>query len=311
MSGRVPTLALRRVAPALLALALVPLGCDRGPQPADPFPVDGFNGGWQRSGDLLVFSGGDLYRHIDGGAEVFLELGFDRLEVQRYTSPGGEVAVELYRMADPVAALGVYLLKCGQETADPGLGERHTVNPYQLQLVRGPAYLTVTRMVGEPPTAELVAFARHAAAALPAGDAAEAFAVLPSEGRVAGSERVVRGPFTLQEVVALGEGDLLELGGTVTAVSADYAGLGGGSTRLVATYPDEAAATAALSRVRRDHDPYLEPVAGQPDRAVFRDHRGRYLELRRRGAVIALEAGLEAAPAGVGEGSPQRQEAAQ
>jgi hypothetical protein len=288
-----------RLALALLALALG--ACARNPSaPAalDPFPPDSFQGGWKR-GERLRFAGSELYSHIDGGAEVFLELGFDSLEVQRYLSPAGEVAVELYRMTDPTAALGIYLLKCGAETRDPGLTDRHTVNPYQLQLVRGSVYLSVNRTAGEPSVADLVAFARNVAAQLPGGDGAAVLTLLPTDGRVAGSERIVRGPFTLQEVVTLGEGDVLQLGGKVTAVAADFAGPEGISTRLVAAYPDEAAAAGAFANLRSHLDPYLEVVVQSAGRLVFRDHAGRFGAVERRADRVELEVNLASPPTGV------------
>jgi hypothetical protein len=287
--------------PARLVLLLVALcACSRGQQgrTVDPFPPDGFQGVWKR-GERLLFTGPELYSHIDGGAEVFLELGFDRLEVQRFVSPAGEVAVELYRMTDPEAALGIYLLKCGPETRHPGLADRHTLNPYQLQLVRGSAYLSVNRSAGEAGGEELVALAREVVARLPAGDGGAAFSRLPTEGRVAGSERIVRGPFTLQEVVTLGEGDVLQLGGKVTAVAADFTGPGGTSTRLVAAYPDQAAASAALANLRQHLDPYLEVVAQEADRFVYRDNAGRFGVVERRAERLELEANLASPPPGV------------
>ena len=211
----------------MAALAVALAGCllaCGGPSSStpDPFPADGFHGAWQRSDDLLVFTGPELYGHIDGGAEVFLELGFDRLEVQRYGSPSGEVAVELYRMRDPAAALGVYLLKCGAEERRPEIPARHSFNRYQVQLVRGATYVSVQAAGGAPAEGDLVAFAREVASRLPGADDLTVLELLPVEGRVEGSERIVRGPFTLQEVMTLGEGDVLQLGGSTTAVAADY-----------------------------------------------------------------------------------------
>ena len=296
---------------ALLALALA--ACSRNPgAPAtvDPFPPDGFQGVWKR-GERLRFSGPELYSHVDGGAEVFLELGFDLLEVQRYASPAGEVAVELYRMTDPTAALGVYLLKCGSETRDPGLTDRHTLNPYQLQLVRGSVYLSVNRTAGEPSAADLGAFARDVAARLPGGDGAAVLALLPTDGRVAGSERIVRGPFTLQEVVTLGEGDVLQLGGKVTAVAADFTGPEGTSTRLVAAYPDQAAASGAFANLRQHLDPYLEVAVQSADRLVFRDHAGRFGVVERLADRLELEANLATPPAGVEVGPASERAPAQ
>lgn len=75
--------------------------------------------GWKKVENLRVFSREDLYGYIDGGAELFLELGFDQLTLQKYRNGASEFAVEIYRMTDPAAATGIYLMKCGKETRDP------------------------------------------------------------------------------------------------------------------------------------------------------------------------------------------------
>jgi hypothetical protein len=289
-----PRRAPRLAAAALLAASLC--ACTRSAAPpADPFPGDGFAGSWSRSGEHLVFTGPDLYNHIDGGAEVFLELGFELLEVQRYGSATGELTVELYRMTDHAAALGVYLLKCGQEAPAAELADRNTVNPYQLQLVRGSSYLTVNRMRGEPTVADMVGFARQVASALD-GDATDPFAALPAAGRVAGSERVIRGPFTLQEVLTLGEGNVLQLGTSVTALVADYDEGGERITRLVAAYPDASGADAAFANLRGHLDPHLAVVREEPERLLLRDHASRFLVVVRQGVALTVEAGRTSAP---------------
>ena len=43
----------------------------------------------------------------------------------------------------------------------------------------------------------------------------------PPQGMVAGSERLVRGPFGLQSIFTLGDGDVLQLGGRIVGVAED------------------------------------------------------------------------------------------
>ena len=47
-------------------------------------PADGTPPGWQRKGAERLFAGAALYQHIDGGAELYNQFGFDRLVVQDY-----------------------------------------------------------------------------------------------------------------------------------------------------------------------------------------------------------------------------------
>jgi hypothetical protein len=289
----------RGVAAALAATLL--LGSCGGPRVAAPdaMPGDNVVGDWRRDGDRLVFRGAELYGHINGGAEVFLELGFDRLEVQRFSSELGELAVELYQMNDPVAALGIYLAKCGTERADPSLSERHTVGPTQLQMVHGEVYLSVNSFAaGRDLGIELVDFAGYLTERLPAAEAEWVFEPLPQEHRVPGSERVIRGPFTLEALYTLGEGDVLGLAdGGLTAVAAQYQDAGSEPYSLILVpYPDAASAQRALESLVTNFDPYLEVISSVTNRLVFSDYAGRFGEVVRDGAALRIRVHLTEEP---------------
>jgi len=276
----------------LLSGLLLVAGCGRG---GDVEVNRGFPAGWARAGASRTFSSANLYAYINGGAEIFLEFGFDRLDMHQYTRAGMEIAVEIYRMTDAVAAAGVYLMKCGRETPDPSFSERHTVNDYQLLFHRGEAYVMISNPDGRKGTARtLLEFARRTAALLPGGDAAGLFDSLPAEGRIAGSERVVRGQFTLQSVYTLGEGDILQLGGKTTALAADYRnGKAGPFTLIVAGYADSARARAALENVKANLDSTLEITSRGETGIDFRDAAGKVGRVRVRGSCLEVTVNLE------------------
>ena len=56
---------------------------------------------------------------------------------------------------------------------------------------------------------------------------------------------------SLQALYTLGDGDILQLGGTITAAAGDYKDAAGAITLIVADYPTPAAATAAFGTSRR------------------------------------------------------------
>jgi hypothetical protein len=287
------------VAAALAATLLLGSCGGSGVATRDLMPADNVVGDWRRDGDRLVFRGAELYGHINGGAEVFLELGFDRLEVQRFSSELGELVVELYQMNDPVAALGIYLAKCGTEHSDPGLADRHTVGPTQLQMVRGAVYLSVNSFAaGRDLGVELVDVARYLAERLPAAEADWVFEPLPKEHRVPGSERVIRGRYTFEALYTLGEGDVLGLAdGGLTAVAAQYRDAAAEPHSLVLVpYPDAASAEHALESLLTSLDPYLEVMYSEPDRLVFSDYAGRFGEVARDGAALRIRVHLTEAP---------------
>ncbi len=214
---------------ALAAVTLAPAAASPLPRQAAArpsgdaslMPAEAAVAGWKKADAVRVFGGPDLYGYIDGGAELFLEFGFERLTIQKYRSGGNELAVEIYRMSDVAAATGVYLMKCGKATRDPSFAPRHTVNRHQLMFVRERFYVTVSAMSGNTAAADLVKLGRAVAAALPADRLPAELKSLPVQGVVAGSERLVRGPFGLQAIYTLGDGDVLQLGGRLTGAAAD------------------------------------------------------------------------------------------
>ena len=262
-------------------------------------PVD-FLGVWDRHEATRIFPGAELYGHIDGGAELFLEFGFDVLTLQRYRHGEDEFVLEIYRMADPEAALGIYLMKCGRETPDAGFPDRHTVGRYQLAFVKGRYYVLVTLVQGKAELQPvLLEFGRSVAAGISPADAPAVLGLLPREGLVEDSVRLIRGPYALQSVAGgLGEGDLLRLGGRIAAVAGDYGEPGGTvSTRVIAEYPSGEAALAAFRHLREGLDPLLKVLGAGEDRLVFRDRAGRFGVVSLAGSRLDVRLELSSKPA--------------
>ena len=254
---------------------------------------------WAPDGNAKVFTGSGLYGHIDGGAEPFFEFGFEELTVQRYANGADGMEVELYRMTDPVAALGIYLGRCGHETPNQELPERHTAGVHELLLVRDRYFLVVSNLGGKPELAPaLVELARAIAAKLPAAQPVSIFEALPAKGRAADSERVIRGPLALQSIITLGDGDVLQLGNKTTAVAASYRdGEGGPScTRIVAEYADASGATAALAHLKAGLDPEIKLLGSRPESMVFRDYSGKFGVAQVSGRRLALTVNLAREP---------------
>lgn len=263
---------------------------------ADLLPASGYAGVWQRDGAARLFRGAELYGTIDGGAEIFLEFGFERVTIQRYLARSQEISLALYRMSDPAAALGIYLAKCGKETPDPSFHERHTAGRYQLAFVRERFFAILENPAGVPALAPvLVGFARALAAKLPTSTPVAALALLPKEGQIAGSQRLIRGPVALAELITLGEGDVLQLRGAVTAVAASYSDPNA-HTLVLVPYPDAAAAAAGFAFLSRHLDPEIKPLAKTTTQIVFKDYSGRFGDATLAASLITVRLRLAAPP---------------
>jgi GGDEF domain-containing protein len=279
---------------APLAVPLAPLAAPA----ATEFPADGFVPGWKRSGPVETYAPTALFNVIDGGAELFLEMGFVDLRIQKYAGAGAEIVVEDYRMQNAAAALGIYLLKCGRETPLAGIVDRNSGDRFQLALLKNDHFFFINNFSGRqellPVLAEL---ARRLGAAIPAGEAVRELDVLPAVDRVPGSELLLRGPYSLQAVFTLGEGDVLMLAGRRFAAAAAYLDKGGaGHTLIVAPYEDAAAASLAFANLRRDLDPYLKVLEAGDDDIVFQDFQNLFGMAERRDQRITVRVKMAQRP---------------
>ena len=270
-------------------------------------PADGFLQVWKKSENPRIFTSSDLYGHIDGGAEMFLEFGFEQLTFQPYTpdfnkaaaKDSGEMQVEIYRMTDPTAATGIYLMNCGKESPDPSFRQRHTINQYQLLFKRDRYYVIVNNSDGAPGLrSAMIEFARHIAGRLPAERPAQPDQGLPQDGLNGASVRLIRGPYALQSIFTLGTGDILQLGRRITAVSGNYQDAGGKHTLVIADYPDEPAAARAFGNVQANLDKYLKVQEKSERRLVFQDYSGEYGVVSVTGKRLTVRLHLARKPAG-------------
>ena len=293
----------------LILILLGPVAGGQVPQPgADQglLPPDGFLGQWKRAERSRVFAPDDLYGRIDGGAELFLEYGFEQLTVQSYspatvpgmTETGGrDIQLEIYRMTDPMAAAGIYLMKCGRETRATAFAERHTINNYQLIFFRNRYFVIVNNMSGEENLRSgMLEFARFIASRLPEAGRENFEEGLPPEGLIRNSIRLARGPYALQAVYTLGEGDVLLLRGKATALSADYEDKSGRKTVIMVDYPDSGMADAAFQHLHDNLDRNLDIEEKNIGRFVFKDYAGEFGLVSHAGRRLRVEVHLKHNP---------------
>jgi hypothetical protein len=95
-----------------------------------------------------TFTETSLYGYINGGAELYLEYGFDTLVVTELVRNGRDIKVEIYRMKDPEAAFGIFSVSRFRCNGGPRLTEHLCRSAYQLQLCKGPFYVSIINDTG-------------------------------------------------------------------------------------------------------------------------------------------------------------------
>jgi hypothetical protein len=254
-------------------------------------PDAGFAPGWAKAGSLRTFTGQDLFNQIDGGAELFLEFGFAKLRLQAYARGKAELTLNAYEMESAASALGVYLMKMGRETPFPEVAARNSGEEVQITIVKGRYFVQVDNLGDAAASkAETAALANAFLAGVKDESVPTPLDALPAEGRVAGSERLIRGPYGLQPYFTFGEGDILALGGRIFGALAEYRMPGGAAfTRLIVPYPDPAAADAALAHLKANLDTYLKVTADRPGGFDFVDFQAKKGTVVLSGAVLDIK----------------------
>ncbi len=282
-----------------LALLLVPLlGA------ALDLPGDGVAFGWRPAGALRQFDQSNLYGHINGGAELFLEFGFRELLLQKYRCGEREIDVEAYRMASPAAAVGIFLMRQGQEGKSlEGLPGWSGGDRYQITARRGDLFLQINAFDGRPEDfPAMIALARAVLDQISDQEPeATLWELLPAAGQLPGRRVLFAGQYGLQSIFTFGEGDILDQRGEVFGVAAEYGGENATPrTELAVRYPGEAAAAKALAQLTAGLDSALTVLEKGADRLFFADYQGKFGLIVRQGAVLRLQIHLEKRPPGGG-----------
>lgn len=262
-------------------------------------PPGGFAPGWEKSEGLREFPGSRLFDHIDGGAELFLEFGFKGLCLQRYKKGEDELALEIYEMESPEAALGLYLMKCGRETPVKGLDARNSGEPAQLTILQGRCFIHVNNFSGrEDLLPAMTELARRALAGIPAEKAADLIGRLPGQGLQPGSACLFRGPVGLQAFYTFGEGDILDQRGLLFGVAGSYDDPKSGHfTLILIDYPNAGRAQTAFKNLAGRLDPYLKILENSEKGLVFEDFQKKFGTAVLRDARLELRTGLASEPA--------------
>lgn len=87
------------------------------------------------------FNGGSLWGYINGGADIYLEYGFDILRVQEFAFEDETIKLEIFKMDDPIAAFGINSIKTFRCEQSKVITTIDCLNRFQFQLLAGEYYI--------------------------------------------------------------------------------------------------------------------------------------------------------------------------
>jgi Family of unknown function (DUF6599) len=202
-------------------------------------------GNWTRDGEHQFFEGEDLFIYIDGGAEIYLEYGFNRVVIQDYKNDDGRrLSLEIFEMRSSESAYGMWTFKKGPRGEKIGLGDEGQLDDYYLNFCKGRYLVTVTGLIPEEPTRDgVIAIGHEVDTRIPETGVVRPglIGLLPRDGLLQSSIRYFRGPLGILNSLPL---LVKAAAGIEEGVRADYES---GRTICVFRYPDEAAAQKQLT----------------------------------------------------------------
>jgi len=286
----------------VLPMLFLTMGCSGRSPSREPRLPDGA-AEWRAEGEVQPYDTETIFGYIDGHAEVYLAYGMKNCLSRRYAGPDGQpdIVVDLFEMASPDDAFGVFTVDLDGETTPMGHDGRFRYG--WLSFWKGPYFVSITAE-DETEEARAATFELgHTIAAMIDADATRPaiLARLPREGLDRRSIRFLRSRQILNTHLYLGEGEIFHLGPDTGAALAKYSRENRTAHLMMVEYGDGDQAEKAL---RSFADRFLE---GRIGGAPHQDGAGRWWSSRRDGnhLVAVLGAGSEEVATGLTEEAAQ------
>jgi hypothetical protein len=145
--------------------------------------------GWTLAGKVTAKAPDTLWEFNNGAAEAFLSYGFQGLRYADLKAGEVVVTVEIYDMAAPINAFGIYTTERSDDAERVKIGtEAVLALPYQCLLLKDRNYLKLSLYQGELKREQAETLLRGLAGALPGSDTwPDELGLLPAKDQVAGT----------------------------------------------------------------------------------------------------------------------------
>lgn len=195
-------------------------------------------GDWRRAPQAEVYSPDNLYRYINGGAELYLSYGFQDLLSVRYEKAGQQpIKIDIMDMGRAMDAFGVFVHSCEAPGTEIGQGSEYDSglltfwkDRYYVSALAFPVNEEKEKMVLE--LGRIIALSIPAEGALP-----PLLKLLPEEKRIRDSIRFFHHYIWLNSHFYVSGEDILDMRDDVDAVMAAYGDKTAKYYLLVVSYP--------------------------------------------------------------------------
>jgi hypothetical protein len=135
------------------------------------------------------FYSSDLYRYMDGGADIYLKYGLVALAHREYKSAGVDMTVDVFDMGGPLQAFGIYSAERSPEYHFIPIGAEGYSSESTLNFFQARYYIRLSAF-GDRAAPALLKFARAISQSIgPDRSLPPLLDILPRQNRVAQSEK--------------------------------------------------------------------------------------------------------------------------
>jgi len=187
-------------------------------------PANGTVKGWVTREVPMHYAGEDLFYLIDGGADIYLEYGFNQVVAARYSNGITSIQVEIYDMQDSKAAYGIYSNNNAGPGEDIALGNESLIADYYLMFWKDHYFVMLTANNQKSNTSEgLVALASAIDKKIPGkGDKPPLLQLLEGQSMIPVDVNYLRGNLALQNIYHFDASDIFHFSEGLTADYGDY-----------------------------------------------------------------------------------------
>lgn len=211
-------------------------------------------GEWTRVPTPQQYGPDDLWEYIDGGADQYLAYGFQEVVAAKYSNAAGATAtVDIYRMAEPVGAFGIYAQETNPKATPVRAGVEGQAGTDSMRFWAANYYVKlVSTPSGKSSRDASVALGMGIAGGLgDPGASPPQLAIFPTRGLIAGSRRYV-------------PTSILGQAGFANGFEAKYQAGPELSTLVIVPFKDAEAARGALGKYGAFLGQSGKPVASAP-----------------------------------------------
>jgi hypothetical protein len=240
---------------------------------------------WKWDGKEMKYNSKTLFDYMDGAAELYLTYGFQNLTVRRFEkSKQPPIIVELYEMASPEDAYGLFSFERQDDAA--GIGQGSEFGGGLLRFWKGRYFVSIyADGEGAGVESAILKVGRDVANSIPAtGPEPRLLGFIPGKelGLVDKSVRYLKSHVLLNQRFFIAHQNILNLGRKTEAVMAQYLQDRQKAQLLLIRYLDSKEAGDAYQSFMKA---YL-PDAGEKDRSKTED--GKWTFARKRNEFVLV-----------------------